>query len=83
MWSVRGFGQAWHWLREKKRAECTPLNAYLTYVTLSWTSILQGQYLEEVLVFSFSKAVVVQSYSILYRLIYLLCVDVHADKTKY
>ncbi|VDO60120.1 unnamed protein product [Heligmosomoides polygyrus] len=56
LWSVRGFGQAWHWLREKKRAECTPLNAYLTYVTLSWTSILQGQYLEEVLVFSFSKA---------------------------
>ncbi|VDL75067.1 unnamed protein product [Nippostrongylus brasiliensis] len=41
LWSVRGFGQAWHWLREKKRAECTPLNAYLTYVTLSWTSILQ------------------------------------------
>ncbi|EYC12322.1 hypothetical protein Y032_0048g1726 [Ancylostoma ceylanicum] len=41
LWSVRGFGQAWHWLREKKRAECTPLNAYLTYVTLSWSSILQ------------------------------------------
>uniref|UniRef100_A0A0K0D4Z8 XRN2-binding (XTBD) domain-containing protein n=1 Tax=Angiostrongylus cantonensis TaxID=6313 RepID=A0A0K0D4Z8_ANGCA len=42
LWSVRGFGQAWHWLREKKRAECTPLNAYLTYVTLSCTSILKG-----------------------------------------
>ncbi|KAK6761093.1 hypothetical protein RB195_022238 [Necator americanus] len=41
LWSVRGFGQAWHWLREKKRAECTPLNAYLTYVTLPWSSILQ------------------------------------------
>ncbi|KAE9413256.1 hypothetical protein Angca_006268 [Angiostrongylus cantonensis] len=41
LWSVRGFGQAWHWLREKKRAECTPLNAYLTYVTLSCTSILK------------------------------------------
>lgn len=42
LWSVKGFGQAWHWLREKKRAECTPLNAYLTYVTLPWTSILSG-----------------------------------------
>ncbi|KAK5976750.1 hypothetical protein GCK32_013097, partial [Trichostrongylus colubriformis] len=41
LWSVHGFGQAWHWLREKKRAHCTPLNAYLTYITLSWTSILQ------------------------------------------
>ncbi|PIO64044.1 hypothetical protein TELCIR_14338 [Teladorsagia circumcincta] len=41
LWSVHGFGQAWHWLREKKRAQCTPLNAYLTYITLSWTSILQ------------------------------------------
>ncbi|KJH41157.1 hypothetical protein DICVIV_12866 [Dictyocaulus viviparus] len=45
LWSKRGFGQAWHWLREKKRAECTPLNAYLTYVTLSWTSILKGAFI--------------------------------------
>lgn len=42
MWSVRGFGQAWHWLREKRRAASTPLNAYLTYVTLPWTSLLDG-----------------------------------------
>uniref|UniRef100_A0A914RK53 Uncharacterized protein n=1 Tax=Parascaris equorum TaxID=6256 RepID=A0A914RK53_PAREQ len=42
LWSVRGFGQAWHWLREKRRAECTPLNAYLTYVTLTWSTILDG-----------------------------------------
>ncbi|VDO20689.1 unnamed protein product [Haemonchus placei] len=41
LWSVRGFSQAWHWLREKKRAQCIPLHAYLTYITLSWTSILQ------------------------------------------
>ncbi|CAD6187573.1 unnamed protein product [Caenorhabditis auriculariae] len=40
LWSMRGFGQAWHWLREKKRAECTPLNALLTYVTLPWNNIL-------------------------------------------
>lgn len=40
-WSVRGFGQALHWLKEKK--EESPLNAYLTYVTLPWTSILEGK----------------------------------------
>ncbi|CCD64768.1 Transposase [Caenorhabditis elegans] len=37
---MRGFAQVWHGLREKKRAECTPLNAFLTYVTLPWNSIL-------------------------------------------
>ena len=39
---MRGFGQAWHWLREKRRAASTPLNAYLTYVTLPWSTILDG-----------------------------------------
>ncbi|VDK45805.1 unnamed protein product [Anisakis simplex] len=43
LWSVRGFGQAWHWLREKRRAECTPLNAYLTYITLTWSTVLEGR----------------------------------------
>ncbi|VDD94331.1 unnamed protein product [Enterobius vermicularis] len=38
--SVRGFGQAWHWLREKRRNESTPLNVYLTYITLPWSMIL-------------------------------------------
>lgn len=46
LWSVRGFGQAWHWLREKRRAESTPLNAYLTYVTLPWTTILDDLLLD-------------------------------------
>lgn len=41
LWNVRGFGQAWHWLREKRRATCIPLNALLTYVTLPWTSIVE------------------------------------------
>ncbi|PAV61396.1 hypothetical protein WR25_05137 [Diploscapter pachys] len=40
LWSMRGFGQAWHWLREKKRAECTPLHAFLTYITLPAPCIL-------------------------------------------
>lgn len=39
---MRGFGQAWHWLREKRRAASTPLNSYLTYVTLPWQSIIEG-----------------------------------------
>lgn len=39
---MRGFGQAWHWLREKKRQECTPLNSYLTYVTLPLTLVIEG-----------------------------------------
>uniref|UniRef100_A0A7E4UZK9 C2 domain-containing protein n=1 Tax=Panagrellus redivivus TaxID=6233 RepID=A0A7E4UZK9_PANRE len=38
-WSVKGFGQALHWLKEKK--EESPLNAYLTYVTLPWANILE------------------------------------------
>uniref|UniRef100_A0A915HKQ3 Uncharacterized protein n=1 Tax=Romanomermis culicivorax TaxID=13658 RepID=A0A915HKQ3_ROMCU len=41
LWNVRGFGQAWHWLREKKRATCVPLCALLTYITLPWASIVE------------------------------------------
>ncbi|VDN51448.1 unnamed protein product [Dracunculus medinensis] len=40
IWSVRGFGQAWHWLHEKRKVESMPLNAYLTYITLPWSAIL-------------------------------------------
>lgn len=39
-WSVRGLGNPLQWLKEKK--EESPLNAYLTYVTLPWSSILEG-----------------------------------------
>jgi hypothetical protein len=39
-WSIKGFGQALNWLRDKKEAPA--LNAYLTYVTLPWRSILDG-----------------------------------------
>jgi len=41
LWTVRGFGQAWHWLRERRRQASTPLNALLTYVTLPWTSVAE------------------------------------------
>ncbi|OUC42533.1 hypothetical protein D917_00287, partial [Trichinella nativa] len=40
LWSTRGFSQAWHRLREKRRADCVPLNAHLTYITLPWSSIV-------------------------------------------
>lgn len=30
------FGQAWYWLKERKRASSVALNAYVTYVTLPW-----------------------------------------------
>ncbi|KAL3983112.1 hypothetical protein ACH3XW_49850 [Acanthocheilonema viteae] len=46
LWSVRGFGQAWHWLREKRRAESTPLNAFLTYITLPWSTVLDDLLME-------------------------------------
>ncbi|VDO38663.1 unnamed protein product [Brugia timori] len=46
LWSVRGFGQAWHWLRERRRAESTPLNAFLTYITLPWSTVLDDLLME-------------------------------------
>ncbi|VDK84227.1 unnamed protein product [Litomosoides sigmodontis] len=46
LWSVRGFGQAWHRLREKRRAESTPLNAFLTYITLPWSTVLEDLLME-------------------------------------
>ncbi|KAI6189158.1 hypothetical protein M3Y98_00432600 [Aphelenchoides besseyi] len=42
-WSIKGFGQALNWLRDKKEAPA--LNAYLTYVTLPWRSILEDMLL--------------------------------------
>uniref|UniRef100_A0A915CYF2 Uncharacterized protein n=1 Tax=Ditylenchus dipsaci TaxID=166011 RepID=A0A915CYF2_9BILA len=38
-WSMRGLGQTFHFLRDKP--ETLPLNAFLTYVTLPWISILE------------------------------------------
>ncbi|KAI5645118.1 hypothetical protein NE865_02666 [Phthorimaea operculella] len=39
LWAMRGFTQTFHLWKEGRRAQCTPLNAYLTYVTLPWWSI--------------------------------------------
>lgn len=43
LWGTRGFGQAWHWLREKRRATSVPLNASLTFVTVPWLSVVEGE----------------------------------------
>ncbi|XP_052235780.1 uncharacterized protein KIAA0930 homolog isoform X3 [Dreissena polymorpha] len=36
----KSFGQAWHWFKERRRANSVSLNAYLTYVTLPWHRII-------------------------------------------
>jgi len=36
----KSFGQAWHWFKEKKRANCVALNANLTYIQLPWHRII-------------------------------------------
>ncbi|XP_042909921.1 uncharacterized protein KIAA0930 homolog isoform X2 [Parasteatoda tepidariorum] len=40
LWTMRGFGQAYHFWKESKRASSPALNAYLTYVTVPWHSII-------------------------------------------
>ncbi|XP_059059508.1 uncharacterized protein KIAA0930 [Achroia grisella] len=39
LWAMRGFTQTFHLWKEGKRQQSTPLNAFLTYVTLPWWSI--------------------------------------------
>lgn len=43
LWTMRGFTQTFHFWKENKRAQCVPLNAFLTYVTLPWWSIAKGK----------------------------------------
>ncbi|GIX70461.1 uncharacterized protein CEXT_639281 [Caerostris extrusa] len=42
LWTLHGFGQAYHFWKESRRASSPALNAYLTYVTLPWHSIIAG-----------------------------------------
>ncbi|XP_023246904.1 uncharacterized protein LOC106636986 isoform X2 [Copidosoma floridanum] len=39
LWTMRGFTQTFHFWKETKRAQSTPLNAFLTYIRLPWWSI--------------------------------------------
>lgn len=45
LWTSRGFTQSFHFWKENRRQQSTPLNAFLTYVTLPWWSIAKGEYL--------------------------------------
>ena len=40
----KSFGQAWHWFKEQMRANSTPLNCFLTYVSLPWHRIVAGKF---------------------------------------
>ncbi|XP_049543172.1 uncharacterized protein KIAA0930 homolog isoform X3 [Anopheles darlingi] len=39
LWTTKGFTQTFHFWKENRRQQSTPLNAFLTYVTLPWWSI--------------------------------------------
>lgn len=42
LWTMKGFTQTFHYLKESRRAQSVPLNALLTYVTVPWFSIIAG-----------------------------------------
>ena len=42
LWTMKGFTQTFHFLKESRRAQSLPLNALLTYVTVPWFSIIAG-----------------------------------------
>ena len=42
LWTMKGFTQTFHYLKESRRAQSVPLNALLTYVTVPWYSIIAG-----------------------------------------
>lgn len=39
LWTSRGFTQTFHFWKENRRQSSTPLNAFLTYISLPWFSI--------------------------------------------
>lgn len=45
LWTTKGFTQTFHFWKESRRAQSVPLNAYLTYVTLPWFTIITGQFM--------------------------------------
>lgn len=46
LWATRGFTQTFHFWKEHRRQQSTPLNAFLTYVTLPWWSIAKGEWVK-------------------------------------
>lgn len=39
LWCQKGFTQTFHFWKENRRQSSTPLNAFLTYISLPWFSI--------------------------------------------
>lgn len=39
LWTSKGFAQTFHFWKENRRQSSTPLNAFLTYISLPWFSI--------------------------------------------
>lgn len=39
LWTTKGFTQTFHFWKENRRQSSTPLNAFLTYISLPWFSI--------------------------------------------
>jgi len=39
---LRSFGQAWHWFKESRRANCVALHSFLTFIMLPWHRIVAG-----------------------------------------
>lgn len=52
LWTTKGFTQTFHFWKENRRQQSTPLNAFLTYVTLPWWSIAKGKYFSRLRLYS-------------------------------
>jgi hypothetical protein len=39
LWTTKGFTQTFHFWKENRRQTSTPLNSFLTYISLPWFSI--------------------------------------------
>ena len=44
LFGVRSFGQAWHWFKESRRANCVALHSFLTFIMLPWHRIVAGTF---------------------------------------
>ena len=42
LWTMKGYTQTFHLWKENRRVNSVPLNAFLTFVTLPWWSIIRG-----------------------------------------
>lgn len=43
LWTMRGNTQSFHMWRENRRQQSTPLNAFLTYISLPASTIIKGE----------------------------------------